>query len=189
MNIRGLLRKGYGLLSAAPEPANAPQPHEHAVHFYARDETLLTRLEEYVLEGLRLDEVVVVIATPAHRQQLRDRLATWELEEAFVGLDANEMLSRFMVNGMPDAALFERSVGTLLRAHPRIRAYGEMVAILWAEGNVAGTLALEEMWNAMQQEVAFPLLCAYPLDEDEQELGTGLARICELHTHVQGLAA
>jgi hypothetical protein len=171
MNIRGLLRKGYGLLSAAPEPANAPQPHEHAVHFYARDETLLTRLEEYVLEGLRLDEVVVVIATPAHRQQLRDRLATWELEEAFVGLDANEMLSRFMVNGMPDAA------------------YGEMVAILWAEGNVAGTLALEEMWNAMQQEVAFPLLCAYPLDEDEQELGTGLARICELHTHVQGLAA
>jgi hypothetical protein len=193
MSFRGLLRRGYGLLSSAPEPAPgraaAPVPHEHTVHFYARDEALLTRLEEYVLEGLRLGEVVVVIAGPDHRQQLRDRLASWELEEAFLGLDASEMLSRFMVDGLPDAELFESSIGTLLRAHPRIRAFGEMVAVLWAEGNVAGTLALEEMWNALQREVAFPLLCAYPLEDIQQDLGSGLGQVCTLHTHVHRLAA
>jgi hypothetical protein len=189
MNLRGLLRKGYGLLALAPEPIVEPEPQEHAVHFYARDEALLTRLEEYVLEGLRLDEVVVVIATPEHRQQLRERLASWDLEEAFLGLDAEEMLSRFMVDGLPDAGRFEACIGTLLRANPRLRAYGEMVALLWADGNVEGTLALEDLWNELQQEVSFPLLCAYPLDDIEQDLGTGLAQVCALHTHVHRLAA
>jgi hypothetical protein len=195
MNLRGVLRRGYGLLSAAPAPRPAPlpteptEPTEHAVHFYARDEALLTRLEEYVLEGLGLDEVVVVIATPEHRQQLRERLAAWELEEAFLGLDAAEMLSRFMLDGLPDATRFEANVGTLLRSHPRLRAYGEMVALLWADGNVAGTLALEQMWTHLQQEVAFPLLCAYPLEDIEQDLGSGLAQVCRLHTHVHRLAA
>ena len=189
MRFRGLLRRRYGLLSAVPLPAAEPGPHEHTVHFYARDEALLARLEEYVLEGRRLGEVVVVIASPEHRQQLRDRLASRDLEEAFMGLDAGEMLARFMVDGLPDQALFDSSVGTVVRAHPRLRAFGEMVAVLWSEGNVAGTLALERMWNALQREVAFPLLCAYPLDDIQQDLGTGLGQVCGLHTHVHRLAA
>lgn len=191
MNLKTLLRR---VLAETPkqEVAADPHPHEHAVHFYAKDEALLNKLEEYVLEGARLGETSVVIATPAHCQALRDRLATWDMEEAFLGLDAQTMLDRFMVDGMPDRARFEASVGSLVRTKVNeggLRAYGEMVALLWAEENVAGTFALEEMWNALQQEVQFPLLCAYPLHDIDANLGEGLAQVCQLHTHVQRLAA
>ncbi|MGZ6826185.1 MAG: MEDS domain-containing protein [Mycobacteriales bacterium] len=199
MTFRNLLRRGYGLLSATPSPAPAPAAREvpeHAVHFYAEDEALLTRLEQYVIDGARLGQTAVVIATPAHRQALRDRLACWDLADAFLGLDAAQMLSRFMVDGMPDEDLFDATVGALLRTRlgddggaSGIRAYGEMVALLWADDNVAGTYALEELWNALQQEVAFPLLCAYPVPEDGADLGEGLAEVCRLHTHVHRLAA
>jgi hypothetical protein len=188
-----LLRRGYGLLSAAPAPAPVEAVrHEHAVHFYAEDEALLSRLEQYVIDGARLGQTSVIIATPAHRQALRDRLACWELEDAFLGLDAEQMLGRFMVDGLPDAELFDATVGALMRTgvgSGGVRAYGEMVALLWADDNTDGTYALEQMWNALQREVAFPLLCAYPLAADESELDEGLSQVCQLHTHVQRLAA
>lgn len=191
VNISGLLRRGHDVLSS-PGQAGPPEPHEHVVHFYSRDEALLNTLEEYIVEGTRLGETAVVIATPAHCQALRDRLATWGLEECFLGLDAQDMLSRVMVDGMPDQQLFDASVGSLVRTRVSaggVRAYGEMVALLWAEQNRAGTFALEQMWNALQQEVRFPLLCAYPLNDVSEDLGEGLAHVCQLHTHVVRLAA
>jgi hypothetical protein len=189
--IMKLLRRVTSLL-ATPEVPRVPPPCDHAVHFYAHDEALLNQLEDYVLEGARQGDVTVVIATPQHRQDLRDRLACYELEDAFLGLDAAEMLARFMVDGLPDPVLFERTVGALLRSRikdGKVRAYGEMVALLWAEDNVAGTYALEELWNELQQEVAFPLLCAYPLRDVADDLGPDLATVCRLHTHVHRLAA
>lgn len=202
MTLKDLIRRGYGLLSTGPAgptgpAAGAPDVPEHAVHFYAEDEALLSRLEQYVLEGARLGQTSVVIATPAHRQALRDRLACWDLEDAFLGLDAAQMLSRFMVDGMPDADLFDATVGALLRTGAGgpdggaggIRAYGEMVALLWAEDNAPGTYALEQLWNGLQQKVAFPLLCAYPVPSDGADLGEGLSQVCQLHTHVHRLAA
>jgi hypothetical protein len=166
-------------------------PHQHVVGFYAEDEALLNLLEEYVLEGARLGETAVVIATAEHRQALRDRLSCYELEDSFLGLDAAGMLSRFMVDGMPDRALFDAAVGSLVwgRANQGgIRAYGEMVALLWEQHNVPGTFALEELWNELQKEVAFPLLCAYPLRDVDDDLSEGLAEVCRLHADVQRLA-
>lgn len=169
------------------EPARDHPEPPHEVIFYDREEHLHSQLEAFVLEGVRLGETTVVIATPEHRQALRDRLEAWELEEAFLGLDARQMLNRFIVDGSPDPTLFELTIGTLVRSKAQggLRAYGEMVALLWADDNVAGTLELEELWNGLQRSVAFPLLCAYPLAGVE----SGLAAICDLHTHVVPSAA
>jgi hypothetical protein len=107
--------------------------------------------------------------------------------------DAKEILSTFMVKGKPDSGMFRQSVGKLLRdAKAKARSkdggltvFGEMVAVLWEQGNKAAALALEELWNDVLNDRAFHLHCAYPRwtfvnDGDE----TGLAAVCHAHSHV-----
>ena len=181
--LRRLLR---GTPPAPPVPVDAPY---HGVHFYEEEEQLLARLEAYVVEGARLGQTTVVIATPEHRQMLRERLTASELADAFLGLDAQQTLDRFMRGGLPDEALFELTIGTLVRsrAESGLRAYGEMVSLLWKQDNMAGTLELERLWNGLQQAVDFPLLCAYAAADFDDR--AGMAQVCELHGHVVPVAA
>jgi hypothetical protein len=71
-----------------------------------------------------------------------------------------------MVAGKPDPVLFEATVGSIVewaaRSGRTVRVFGEMVAVLWDAGNVAGALALEALWNDMASNRQFFLLCAYP---------------------------
>jgi len=79
-----------------------------------------------------------------------------------------QTLDFFIVKGRPDRQLFSDVIGgQLLRTHatyPRVRAFGEMVALLWANGNSRAALELEEMWNELLGHHPFSLLCAYSLD-------------------------
>ena len=66
-----------------------------------------------------------------------------------------------------------------------MRVYGEMVALLWEDGNVTGAIELERMWNGLGAEVPFSLFCAYPThlmsgpdDADD------FAEVCHLHSGV-----
>src|SRR5438552_269564 len=43
----------------------------------------------------------------------------------------------------------------------RVRAYGEMVDLLWQIGDVASAIDLEARWNELSTTKRFSLLCAY----------------------------
>ncbi len=81
-------------------------------------------------------------------------------------MDAAKLLAKFMVNGLPDKDLFIENVGSLIekadRARTPIRAYGEMVALLWKQGNKDGVIQLESLWNELAETYSFSLFCAYP---------------------------
>ena len=158
-------------------------PHAHFLQFYADDVELLDSLEAFVAEGLEGDEAVIVIATPAHRRALRDRLAPRGIsvdaaidDGRYYELDARETLSALIVDGRPDAVLFGELMRHLVeRARGdgrRIRAFGEMVVMLWARGDEAATMRLEQLWSELCEEDDFALLCAYPLSDLTQGKGT-----------------
>ena len=44
-----------------------------------------------------------------------------------------------------------------------VRAYGEMVDLLWRDGNPEAAIRVEELWNDLAQSHVFSLLCAYPM--------------------------
>ena len=44
----------------------------------------------------------------------------------------------------------------------RIAVFGEMVALLWADGNKEGAIRLERLWNDLAHTNSFALHCAYP---------------------------
>jgi MEDS: MEthanogen/methylotroph, DcmR Sensory domain len=180
----------YALLRLRRRAARPPvvSPPQHLLHLYSDDEGLLDRLEVWVLAGRDRGQRTVVFATPDRREALQTRLELWSLEDAVDMYDAEAALDRFVVDGVPDPVLFESVIGSAVRAFPpgQVRAYGEMVAVLWREGNVQGALELEELWNALQRTVDCPLMCAYP----DADLRTAdgdhpmRASVCGAHDHL-----
>ena len=147
----------------------------HSVQFYDRPSSLIDRVCEYVREGFRVDDAAIIICTPEHLRSIDACLESCgfdvnALRESgqYVALDAAQTLDFFIVKGRPDRQLFSDVIGgQLLRTHatyPRVRAFGEMVALLWANGNSRAALELEEMWNELLGHHPFSLLCAYSLD-------------------------
>jgi hypothetical protein len=68
-----------------------------------------------------------------------------------------------------------------------VRIYGEVVALLWAAGQVNAALELEGLWNDLGREIPFSLFCGYPrhLVDSSQHQGA-VAEVCRLHTAVVG---
>ena len=146
---------------------------EHFVQFYENEEFLLDSLSGFIRTGLSSGDACIVIATKAHREGLEERLKAKELDVAndtqgeYIALDAVETLSTFMVDGLPEPERFFELIGGIFtqarEGRHGIRAFGEMVALLWEEGNQAGAIHLEELWNDLARTQSFSLFCAYPM--------------------------
>ena len=117
----------------------------HAVQFYERESYLLDSVSDYIGSALGAASAGILIATPPHREGVAQRLTARGLDIVgagaqgrYVALDARDTLDRFMVDGWPDPARFDDTIGTLIATTreraPQIHAFGEMVALLWAEG-------------------------------------------------------
>lgn len=159
---------------------NELQPSDHLVQFYSDSSVLLDTLEGFVGGALRSDESAVVIATDEHLRGLELRLAesgidlaSARLSDRFVGVDADQALAVFMVGGWPDEARFDALVSGLVtragRGGRKVRAFGEMVALLWIRGNRDATVLLEQLWTRLCSRDQLSLLCAYGTDLFENE--------------------
>jgi hypothetical protein len=146
---------------------------DHCVQIYENDQVFLKALEGFVCAGLRQAEACVLILTEPHRQLLSDRLigAGVDLQAAiasdqFIALDAHAALATFMQDGWPDEEKFHTFVSTLLRRvrprYEKVRAFGEMVALMWANGDCGATIRLEHLWSRLCKSEEFSLFCAYP---------------------------
>jgi hypothetical protein len=175
-------------------------PCEHVVQIYENDEGFLDLLSGFVSGGVRTGECAVVIATAAHLAALNKRLdalgyAVSHLisKTQYIPLDAEETLSKFMVNDWPDENLFNQVVSEVIvkakGKNRKVRAFGEMVAILWAKGQVGATVRLEHLWNKFCENEAFCLFCAYPQSGFTQDASESVMHICSAHTKMITSAA
>jgi len=173
-------------------------PLVHSVHFYENQSALIERLCGISSSALRTGNSVLIVATAAHRLELVKQLKeagvdvrSLAREGRFIMFDAKETLQTFMVDGFPNAELFEKSVGTILSESRKkalgkdqgLTVFGEMVAVLWDEGNREGAIALEELWNQVLNDRTFHLHCAYPR-RFFQDGESGMDSICQTHSHV-----
>lgn len=178
------------------QPSQQATPSgDHWVQFYESEAFLTDRVASFVAEGLGLGESAIIIATEAHRaaftQRLRGLVADLDLvieRGRLVLLDAATTLDRFMIDGSPDEHRFKQSVGDVLSSlsrmsgGQRVRAYGEMVDVLWQAGQHPAAIRLENLWNDLRTSVEFTLLCAYVIDSFYK--GGGLGEICDTHSHI-----
>jgi hypothetical protein len=171
-------------------------PCDHVVQIYETDEIFLNALVGFVGNGINSNDSSVVIATPKHLAALEEKLSGYGLsisaliaDSRYIPLDAEETLSGFMVDGWPAEDRFNQTISSILnrargRNNRKIRAFGEMVAILWAQGNEGATLNLEHLWNNLSHRESFCLFCAYPKVGFTADIKDSIQHICSAHSKI-----
>ncbi|HEX3967447.1 MAG TPA: PAS domain S-box protein [Edaphobacter sp.] len=188
-----------GALPRPPSPEDPPVSSSHSVQFYEEDSSLIDALARFIGSSLLAGNSAIVIATEAHRKSLVEHLKARGLdtapaigEQRFLLLDASETLALFMLDGRPDPDRFLSCMDSLLsRVHAvsknraPLAAFGEMVALLWADGNQNAAVELEQLWNRLAETHCFHLHCAYPIhlfaDRHDAE---SIKAICAEHSSV-----
>jgi hypothetical protein len=174
-----------------PELLSHPGCSDHMVQLYSDPDFLVEAVAQYLGTGLRRGEAALVIARPEHRARFARALASQGLypSAALRMLDADATLERFMIDGMPEWTAFHQAAGgaiaELRLQYPTVRAYGEMVDILWQRGEQKAAMRLEDFWNELGKLQTFSLLCAYGIDPlAAGTYGGALESVCKCHTHL-----
>jgi PAS domain S-box-containing protein len=172
----------------------------HIVQFYREDHSLAVALAQYLGTALSNGEAAIVVATQPHNDALVTELKLKGhdlhplIEQGrYLFFEASDLLSQFMRDGIPNAAQFSALMGALIaRAKsavthepPCVAIFGEMVAILWAQGNHEGAIKLEGLWNDLAKTHSFTLRCAYPMTGfSDRTHAEPFLRICAHHSAV-----
>ena len=173
----------------------AASGHFHAVRFYKDSDSLCGIVSDFVSQGFAAHQPAIVIATIAHRaalvRQLQRRGFDTDALQASGQLllrDAEETLATFMVDGVPNGARFRSAIVPLIqqacagRPNCVVRAYGEMVDVLWKAGQTTAATRLETLWNDLARTEAFSLLCGYAMGNFYKD--SAVEEICSHHSHV-----
>jgi PAS domain S-box-containing protein len=177
-------------------PSRRPNGSDHFVQFYEHDEFLVTSVAKYIREGLESGADALIVATANHLDGIARQLesanlhvSAFERSRRYVALDAAELLRKILIDGVPNSALFEQHVGSLVARHTadgrRLRIFGEMVALLCADGHHDSALQLETLWNSLAEQHAFSLFCAYPMTDFARNSASGpFLHVCQAHARV-----
>jgi hypothetical protein len=163
--------------------------HEQLVEFYETQEFLVAAVADFVLPALRTGDSAIVVATPEHRDQFATAIRAGGVDinaavrqGRYQALDAAELLSRFMVDGAPDRVRFREVVTSVIdrasAGEHGVRIYDEMVALLWADGDVTSTIALEDLCNELAADRSFSLFCGYPIQGFDVQSRAEFKHIC-----------
>lgn len=162
-SVGGTTRAAISGVALRPAGEGALFSRSTHVLRYCQDDTALTiSAAGFLADGIASGEPAVVFATPARREAtcecLRERgldVDYLERESRLTLLDARATLATFMVGDLPDAHKFSHSVGAAVERlcaanhGSPVRAFGEMVSLLWQDGNTRAAVRLEELWGEL----------------------------------------
>jgi hypothetical protein len=171
--------------------------HFHAVRFYENAESLCNIVAEFLGEGLVIGQPALIIGTPEHRagvvEALRARhfdVDRMETAGDLLMLDGRDTLAMFMEDEVPNDVLFHATMTDAVerlcrgRTHCTIRAYGELVDLLWKDAHTIAAVQVEMMWNKLAATHDFSLLCGYAMGHFYKD--ASVYDICRQHTHIVG---
>lgn len=134
----------------------------HTVRFYADEAALMAEVAGFVDTALAAGGAGIVIATPAHCADVWRLLAN---PGRVRFLDAEQTLADLLLDGWPDEARFRAVFAPLLESaagRGPVHVFGEMAALLCAQGRYQAALRLEQLLNGLGADYRFAQFCAYP---------------------------
>jgi hypothetical protein len=181
-----------------PGTTSARTSNRHEVEFYSEDQIVLASMADFIGAALNSDNPAIVMATKSHREGLIQRLASTGLDidaaiegKTYISLDTAEMLSKIMVNGVPDTVRFFEGLSGLISSaseaagtpNPRVSVWGDCCGLLCSEGDTNSAIQLEKSGNELIKSHNVEILCAYPLSsfmDDKQR--HAFASVCNEHS-------
>lgn len=175
-----------------------PGPDGHIVQLYQDEDFYGEAISHFAAEGLIRGESIIIVATSLNWRNISRRLEAKgfsipELLERgqLTLLDANETLPKFMVGGMPDGNIFKPLAReTIQKArcggkYPAVRWWGEMVNVLYVNGNGKASHRLEEFFDEVAHEETIPIFCSFLMDHyDASMYDDALGKVCRTHSHL-----
>ncbi len=179
------------------DKASPIHKHHHAVQFYENDSSLFATVAGFLSQGLVEGHPAILIATAEHTAAILEHLNSRMIDVAkaralgeLTVLDARQTLAMFMVDDKPDPVRFESSIGrvigSLLQGRSErtlVRAYGEMVDVLWKDGREDAAIQLELLWNSLAGRYGFALLCGSAMGNFFKQTDR-FEEVCRQHTHI-----
>jgi hypothetical protein len=180
-----------GLLAAAG-------PRDHIVQLYQDQQFLNRAVCRFAAGAIANGEGVILVPTAAHWEAFRPRLETEGVDVKaaqangqLTVVDADELLPRFMRDAMPDAPLFLGLAADVIAnargrdRYPKVRWWGEMVNVLWEQGNVAASMSLEDQFDRLAKHHEIAIFCSFVMDNFNSEVHSRLLpRLGQNHSHL-----
>jgi hypothetical protein len=180
-----------GLLSSAG-------PRDHIVQLYQDQKFLNRAVCRFAAGAIANGEGVILVPTAAHWEAFRPRLEAEGVDVKaaqdngqLTVVDADELLPRFMKDSLPDAPVFlglAADVITKARGEnrfPKVRWWGEMVNVLWEQGNVAGSMNLEDQFDRLAKHHEIAIFCSFVMDNFSSDVQSRLLpRLGQNHSHL-----
>lgn len=175
-----------------------PGENGHIVQLYQDDDFYGEAISHFAAEGIAKGESIILVATEPHWKNISGRLRGkgFNLEELFrqgqlTLLDADATLPKFMVAGLPDGDLFKPlAKQTIAKAraggkYPRVRWWGEMVNVLYVDGNPRASHRLEQLFDEVAREESIAIFCSFLMDKfDPKVYEEVFGNVCTTHSHV-----
>ena len=173
-------------------------PCDHVVQLYQDEDFLSRAVCRFAGGALANGEGIILVPTLTHWNAIRPRLeaegvdvkAARERGQLTV-VDADECLPRFMRNSMPDSSIFLGLAADVVgqaRAgvrYEKVRWWGEMVNLLWERGDVAASMALEDLFDQVAHEQDIAIFCSFLMDNFNGDVHARmLPRLGENHSHL-----
>ena len=172
----------------------------HEVHFYSDGASFLNTFAHFVGSAIKAGDAAVVAVTKTRRDLLLQRfkadgidIRTASEQGRYISLDPFDLLSTFMVDGMPDPDRFNKVAGALITTaaktleakHNCVAICGECAPLLWSQGNAKAAIRLEQLWNEFARSENIHLLCSYPLSSFQGGVGSYVYQeVCAEHSTI-----
>ncbi|HEY1692472.1 MAG TPA: MEDS domain-containing protein [Polyangiaceae bacterium] len=180
-----------GLLTGASAP-------DHIVQLYQDEKFLSRAVCRFAASALANGEGVILVPTAAHWAAFRPRLEAEGVDvdaaqarHQLTIVDADELLPRFMKDEMPDAPLFLGLAADVVAEargggrSRKLRWWGEMVNVLWEQGDVTGSMRLEDLFDQLAHEQDLAIFCSFLMDNFNGDVHAKmLPRLGQNHSHL-----
>ena len=193
-------RQGDGVWRCAPweQAVVDAAPHDHIVQLYQDQDFLNRAVCQFVGAGLANGAAIILFPTLTHWNAFRARLegegvdvTSAQERGQLTVVDANEFLPRLMRDAMPDPRAFADVIGDIFgqaRAggnYQTVRAWGELVDILWERGDVAASMNLEDLFDQLNKKIGIAMFCSYLTDNFNGDVHAHmLPRLGTNHSHL-----
>lgn len=175
-----------------------PGENGHIVQLYRDENFYGEAISHFAAEGIVRGESIILVATRRNWENISGRLEGkgFDIEELFrqgqlTLLDADGTLPKFMAGNDPDGKIFKPlAAQTIAKAraggkYPRVRWWGEMVNVLYANGNPRGSNRLEELFDEVAHEESIAIFCSFLMDKfDPKIYEEAFGNVCRTHSHV-----
>ncbi len=153
----------------------------HFAQLYRETQSLVESVSLFIEAGLRRGNGAVVIAPFNQIEQFLVHLRRNGLEPEpyrtygqLCLINADEILNQYMRDRTFDLEGFKQETRNILESVLRFgrsdtRVYGEMVNILWQQGDTQTAIKLEEHWNDLAQLYPLSIFCGYMVDSHLEE--------------------